>query len=360
MPSADTLALLPGEALFSWGDAMTWEEYELLVQRTLAPFAGRFELRSFAYRHPVRLQAHWPEHQRKETRVQLSYTQWGDPEAPLVICLGGIANTARRWDYLALALADRFNIVCFDWPGRGMSGWLPKEGDYTLATNVEALEQLLQHLDRSAASIIGSSLGGSTAMAFAAQHPGRVERLILNDIGPYMPAERRQRRAQAVAHHYIFKRPADLFRRLGASAKNDGPVTEDELLHNTYFQTQWSEEHGGRIYRHDPRALQAYAASAHVSIDQWADWHALRMPILVIHGLMSDALLSETVQEMLQKPGVVAMHVPETGHTPALSDAHQIHFVRAWLEGEAPSASFSCLLPPASPRHLFTAAKPAA
>lgn len=352
--------LIPGAEVFSWGDAMTWEDYELLVRGTLAPFDGQFELRSFAYRYPVRLQGHWPEHQRKETRIQLAYTQWGDPDAPLVICLGGIANTARRWDYLALDLADRFNVVCFDWPGRGMSGWLAKEGDYTLDTNVETLVQLLDHLDRPSASIIGSSLGGSTAMAFAAQHPGRVERLVLNDIGPYMPAERRRRRAQAVAHHYIFKRPSDLFRRLGASAKNEGPVTEAELLHNTYFQTQWSNEHGGRVYRHDPRALQAYAASATDSIDQWAEWQALDMPILVIHGLVSDALLLETVQEMVQKPGVIAMHVPETGHTPALSDAYQIHFVRTWLLGAGASGSFTCLLPPPTPRHLFTAAKPAA
>ena len=238
--------------------------------------------------------------------------------------------------------------------------WLAKEGDYTLDTNVETLAQLLDHLDQPSASIIGSSLGGSTAMAFAARHPGRVEKLVLNDIGPYMPAERRQRRAQAVAHHYIFKRPSDLFRRLGASAKNDGPVTEDELLHNTYFQTQWSAEHGGRVYRHDPRALQAYAADATGSIDQWDDWRTLDVPILVIHGLLSDALLLETVQQMLEKPGVVAMHVPETGHTPALSDAYQIHFVRAWLLGHGPDAPFTCLLPPATPRHLFTSAKPAA
>jgi len=358
--SVDLSPAIPGSTLFSWGDAMTWEEYELLVQRTLTPFDGRYELRSFAYRHPVRLQEHWPAHQRKETSVQLAYTQWGDPDAPLLICLGGIANTARRWDYLALDLSDQFNVICFDWPGRGMSGWLAKEGDYSLDTNVETLAQLLDHLDQPSATIIGSSLGGSTAMAFAARHPGRVEKLVLNDIGPYMPAERRQRRAQAVAHHYIFKRPSDLFRRLGASAKNDGPVTEDELLHNTYFQTQWSAEHGGRVYRHDPRALQAYAADATGSIDQWDDWRTLDLPILVIHGLLSDALLLETVQQMLEKPGVAAMHVPETGHTPALSDAYQIHFVRSWLLGHGPDAPFTCLLPPATPRHLFTSAKPAA
>ncbi|MCW2238725.1 alpha/beta fold hydrolase [Azospirillum canadense] len=347
---ADALSLL------SWGDAMTWEEYEIMVRRTAEPFEGQFEQRFFNYVHPTRLQGHWPSHQVKPTEVRMAYTDWGDPDGPLVICVGGIANTARRWDYMALGLCDDFHVVCLDWPGRGMSGWMPTQGDYSIATNVEVLRQLITHLDYERASIIGSSLGGSSAIAFCAEHPGVIDRLILNDIGPYIPAERRRRRAQAVARHYIFRRPADLFRRLGASAKNEGPVTEDELLHNTYYQTQWSDGHGGRIYRHDPRALQAYAEEAQDSLTQWEEWAGIDMPVLVIHGMLSDALLPDTVDEMIVKPGVTAMHVPDTGHTPALSDANQIHFLRSWILGEGPESHFTSLNPPATPRHLFGAA----
>jgi len=344
--------------LLSWGDAMTWEEFDLLVDRTTESFKEAFELCTFEYMHPIHLQDHWPEHQRKETPVRISYTDWGDIDAQVVVCVGGIANTARRWDYLALALSGDFRVICVDWPGRGMSAWMPTQGDYTLETNVEMMRQLLVYLDCGPAHFLGSSLGGSVGMALAARHPALVDRLILNDIGPYMPAERRRRRAQAVARHYVFRRPADLFRRLGAAAKNEGPVTEEELLHNTYFQTKWSDGHGGRVYRHDPRALQAYAEDATKSIDQWEDWALIDRSILVIHGMVSDALLPETVAEMTEKPGVMAMEVPKTGHTPALSDDYQIYFVLSWLLKEGPEASFTCLLPSASPRHLFGAPPP--
>lgn len=350
VPAADTPASL------SWGDAMTWAEFDLLVERTVVPFKDKFELRFFNYTHPVRLQGHWPSHQQKDTPVRISYTEWGDVDAPVLICVGGIANTARRWDYLANALSDDFRVICLDWPGRGMSGWMPTQGDYNLDTNVEVMRQLLSFLDCGRAHVLGSSLGGSVGMALCARFPELVDRLVLNDIGPYMPAERRRRRAQAVARHYAFRRPVELFRRLGAAAKNEGPVTEDELLHNTYFQTKWSDGHGGRIYRHDPRALQAYAEDAMNSIDQWADWGSIETPVLVIHGMLSDALLDETVAEMARKPGVMIMEVPETGHTPALSDANQIHFVQQWLRKQGPDGNFSCLLPPATPRHLFGAA----
>ncbi|WP_158047414.1 alpha/beta fold hydrolase [Skermanella pratensis] len=359
----DDLAVIPdgsgndgGFSLLSWGDAMTWDEYELLAGRTAAPFDGRFDQCFYNYIHPKRLQGHWPAHQVKDTPIRLAFTDWGDPDGPLVICVGGIANTARRWDYLALGLCEDFHVVCLDWPGRGMSGWMPSQGDYTIETNVEAMVQLLDYLDCPRASIIGSSLGGSVSMALAARRPDLVERLVLNDIGPYMPAERRRRRAEAVARHYVFRRPADLFRRLGASAKNEGPVTEDELLHNTFFQTKWSDGHGGRIYRHDPRALQAYAEEAQVSLDQREDWARLELPVLVLRGMVSDALLPETVEEMTAKPDVTAVFVPNTGHTPALSDVNQIHFVREWLLGRGPAHHFTCLNPPATPRHLFAGA----
>ncbi len=361
-PSQDVLPAVPVSSddadtlpFLSWRDAMTWEEFELLVDRTTVPFRDKFELCFFNYIHPLRLQDHWPEHQRKDTPIRMSYTDWGDIDAPAVICVGGIANTARRWDYLALALSEDFRVICLDWPGRGMSAWMPTQGDYTLDTNVEMVSQLLDHLDCGRVHFLGSSLGGSVAMALAARQSDRVGRLILNDIGPYMPAERRRRRAQAVARHYVFRRPMDLFRRLGAASKNEGPVTEEELLHNTYFQTKWSDGHGGRVYRHDPRALQAYAEGATESIDQWEDWAKIDAPVLVIHGMVSDALLDETVAQMTEKPGVTAMEVPKTGHTPALSDANQIHFVLQWLLGRGPEGSFTCLLPPAQPRHLFGA-----
>jgi len=363
IPSDDDTLLVPdgtGAGPQGWRDAMTWEEYELIIQRTIAPNEGRFDLCYFNYIHPVSLQGHWPERQRKATPVRLSYTSWGDPDAPTVVMIGGIANTARRWDFLAAALSQDhgFHAVCLDWAGRGMSAWMPWEGDYTQDCHVEQVRQFIEHLDCGQVSIIGSSLGGSTATALVARHPGLVKRLVLNDIGPFMPAERRRRRAEAVARHHVFDRPAALFRRTGASAKNEGPVTEDELIHNTYFQTMWSDSHNGRVYRHDIRALQAYAKSAQDSLNQWDDWARLDIPVLVIHGMVSDALLPETVAEMIRKEGVTLMEVPDTGHTPALSDRNQIHFVCDWLANGTPEGHFSCLNPPTPPRHLFDGPPP--
>jgi hypothetical protein len=67
-----------------------------------------------------------------------------------------------------------------------------------------------------------------------------------------------QRRSDTLARHYVFRDPADLLRKIGASQKNDGPISDDIRFNVTFHQTKWSDEEGGRVYRHDVRALQAF------------------------------------------------------------------------------------------------------
>jgi pimeloyl-ACP methyl ester carboxylesterase len=100
----------------------------------------------------------------------------------------------------------------------------------------------------------------------------------------------------------------------------------------TFHQTKWSDEEGGRVYRHDVRALQAFRDDAQASLDQWNLWKKVRCPVLLIHGMMSDALLPPTIRRMREETKSIAiMHVPDTGHTPVLSDRNQNWFIHEWL-----------------------------
>ena len=78
--------------------------------------------------------------------VKVAFTEWGDPVNPIMVCVGGVANTAMRFNYLSADLEQRFRVVNMDWVGRGRSGWMADEGDYSLATYVEQLRQLIDHL----------------------------------------------------------------------------------------------------------------------------------------------------------------------------------------------------------------------
>ena len=307
-----------------------WDEYMALAKRVIQRFDQKFDLRHFDYHHPVRLQKCGPRF-RKPYPVKVAYTDWGDAANPTVLCCGGVANTAMRFNYLASDLEPHFRIVCMDWVGRGRSGWMADQRDYSLATYVEQLRQMIDHLGGGPVILLGSSLGGSAAIELAARHPRMVSRLILNDIGPYIPKKRRQRRAQTLARHYVFRDPADLLRKIGASQKNDGPVSDDIRFNVTFHQTRWSDEESGRVYRHDVRALQEYRVDAQEALDQWALWKKVHCPVLLIHGMLSDALLEPTIKRMKLDAGVTVMHVPDTGHTPVLSDRNQNWFIHEWL-----------------------------
>ena len=311
----------------------TWDEYMALAKRIVGRFHDRFDLRHFDYMHPERLQRRTALRFRKSYPVKVAYTEWGEPDRPVVVCVGGVANTAMRFNYLAADLASHFRVICMDWVGRGRSAWMADEHDYSLATYVEQLFQLIDHLDAGPVILLGSSLGGSAALEVAARHPRKVSRLVLNDIGPHIPKKRRQRRAQTLARHYVFRDPADLLRKIGASQKNDGPISDDIRFNVTFHQTKWSDEEGGRVYRHDVRALQSYREDAQQNLDQWRLWEKIRCPVLVVHGMLSDALLPATLKRMQVNPNVAVMHVPDTGHTPVLSDRNQNWFVRDWLLG---------------------------
>ncbi len=310
-----------------------WTEYVALASQVVGRFHDQYKLEHFDYHHPTRLQPGTTRRLKRPYRASVAYTDWGPPDAPLVICCGGVASVAMRFNYLASDLSDDFRVVCMDWVGRGRSGWLAAEEDYSLATYAEQLRQLIVHLGGGPITVLGSSLGGSAAIEVAARHPKLIDRLILNDVGPHIPARRRRRRADTLARHYVFREPSDMLRRVGASQKNDGPVSDDIRFNLTFHQTRWSDEEGGRIYRHDVRALQAYRRDAQRSLKQWELWKQVRCPLLLVHGVQSDALFEPTIRRMARGKDITMMHLPDTGHAPLLADRNQIGFLRDWLLG---------------------------
>jgi len=310
-----------------------WNEYIGVASQVVGRFHGQYRLGHFDYHHPTRLQPGTTRRLKRPYKVNVAYADWGPPGAPLIVCCGGVASVAMRFNYLASDLNDSFRLVCMDWVGRGRSGWLAAEGDYSLATYAEQLRQMIEHLGGGPVTVLGSSLGGSAAIEVAARHPKLIDRLILNDVGPHIAARRRRRRADTLARHYVFRDPADMLRRVGAAQKNDGPVSDDIRFNLTFHQTRWSDDEGGRVYRHDVRALQAYRRDAQKSLRQWEQWKQVRCPVLLIHGMQSDALFEPTIRRMSRGKQFTLMHLPDTGHAPLLADRNQSWFMRDWLLG---------------------------
>ncbi len=313
---------------------MHWEQYEILVRgmhQSIHTWPARHR---FAYRHPIALQNN-PFSVGKEFTVPIAYSDLGGDGLPLV-AIGGLINVAQRFDFLAMDVTPAIRAIGLDLSGRGHSGWMMEISDYAMETYIEQLHQFLNYMEFESCALLGSSLGGSTAIAFAARYPHRVSRIVLNDSTPYIPRERRQRRAAAVARHYVFSTPAQLFRRTGIATKHKGPVTDAAALHYADSVTCWSDNESGRVYRHDLRALLAYRAQASQSLDIWDEWDQVNCPILLLHGTESDATLLESIDRMRYKKNLSVIHVHKTGHTPSLSDGILNEHIVQWLLDDRP------------------------
>jgi pimeloyl-ACP methyl ester carboxylesterase len=110
--------------------------------------------------------------------LQLHYLEWSGG-APAVLCLPGITANAHAFAGLAEELSPRVRVVAMDLRGRGESDKPPT--GYTMAAHVADTVGLLDALDISRGVVIGWSLGAKIALALAATHPDRVERLVLLD-----------------------------------------------------------------------------------------------------------------------------------------------------------------------------------
>ena len=101
-----------------------------------------------------------------------------------VILIHGLADNVAIWDPVIPALAARFRVIALDQIGFGRSD--KPLLNYRVSTLVDFLDVFLTELKIERASLVGNSLGGWVAAAYALAHPERVERLVLSDAAGYV------------------------------------------------------------------------------------------------------------------------------------------------------------------------------
>ena len=95
-----------------------------------------------------------------------------------VIFLHGIGGHLEAYAKNIVALSERFHTIAYDFIGHGLSD--KPVVDYSPPMLVAHLAQLMDALGLTRSHLCGESLGGWVAGLFAAEHPSRVQRLVLN------------------------------------------------------------------------------------------------------------------------------------------------------------------------------------
>ncbi len=111
--------------------------------------------------------------------MRLHLHEWGDRDAPPVVCLHGVSTHGRRFRRLAEDhLARRFRVLAPDLRGHGYSDWEPP---WSIATHVDDVLETLVEADVERAAWIGHSFGGRLVLELCAVAPELVERAALLD-----------------------------------------------------------------------------------------------------------------------------------------------------------------------------------
>lgn len=263
---------------------------------------------------------------------RMSYTVFGDEHAArTIICVHGLTRNGRDFDVLAKALSENARVICPDVLGRGQSEWLDDPETYAVPTYVGHMLQLIHHLGVSKVDWIGTSMGGLIGLGVASLETSPIERLILNDVGPFLPKEALSRIGTYLGLQLTFENMGQLETHLRQIHAPFGPLTDEQWAHLAKFSAR-TEADGSIVLSYDPKIAEPFKGAEAEDVNLWTLWDEVRCPTLVIRGDESDLLLKETASEMTGRgPKATLLEITGVGHAPALMDQHQIDQVRAWL-----------------------------
>lgn len=252
---------------------------------------------------------------------------------PTLVFLPGLGGTTRYWRSRVMPLADTHRLVLVDMLGFGRS---PKPWTtYSVGRHVAELHRVLA--EHGPLTLVGHSFGATVALAYTAQYPAQVRRLVLVSVPYYGSMERARQHFRAgrslegyVATNILLAVVACVVTRrvLGRALpflmRNLPREVAEDLVQHTWRSSTSTLWEG--IYHHDPAASAARLP--------------VGLPVLLLHG-EHDATAPLPGAEQLAAilPTADLQVLPRVDHHPLLrAPAWCLTALRAFLAAETSSA----------------------
>ena len=233
--------------------------------------------------------------------------RWGDGEPEVVFIHGGAQN-AHTWDTVNMALGR--STLCVDLPGHGRSDWHPEQ-DYHPHQLADDVAVAVAALAPQAALVVGMSLGGMTANALAARHPGLARRLLIVDVTPGTTAEKAKHITDFVNGPQTFPSFAEILERtMQFNPTRSESSMRRGIVHNAHRLTDGSWRWN---YDRERRRERAEVARSEL----WADVEATTQPYLLVRGMAEGTVVDDgDVAELLRRrPDAEVVEVQGAGHS---------------------------------------------
>ena len=272
-----------------------------------------------------------------EIRAQEIAVRIWHPQAPrTLVAWHGLARHGGDFAGLARELGPGWRILAPDTPGRGLSSWsLFPAHDYLYDRYAQLALALLDHFQLRQVAWLGTSMGGLLGMMLAASEQGgdRIERLVINDVGPELETEGLADLASYFAVPHTFPTFGALLHEVKSHYTGFGIDNEDDWRRLALGSARRLAD-GSWTFHYDPRITEQFFHDT--PRDLWADWRAIHCPTMVIRGEFSPLLSEATVERMGEiHPDMTSLTAAGCGHAPLLDRASQVAPIREFLEGSA-------------------------
>jgi esterase len=252
--------------------------------------------------------------------LRLHHLEWGDVSSPALVCVHGLGGNGHAFDGLARRMVGRYRVIAVDVRGRGDSAWATDK-QYSVPVYATDLEGIVDQLGLEKFTLLGTSMGGRIAMEYASRHPERLERLVINDIGPDAEAgsDRITQNQANVPESFASLEEAAAY-RAGTSSVSKNLPSEVQVERMGYDLRKGQD---GRFYwKHDPEWQRQRATGGTPTYGYlWDALKAFEAPTLVLWGTASDVLSEGQALRMVEtlKRGAL-VPVPGVGHAPTLNE----------------------------------------
>ena len=116
--------------------------------------------------------------------VRLVCHESGAADTPALVLLHGLGDDGGVWEAVGAEFARHYRVLAIDLRGHGLSDW---PGTYSFELMRDDVLGVLDQLGLDRVNLLGHSMGGTVAYLIAEKEPGRIDRLILEDVPPPYP-----------------------------------------------------------------------------------------------------------------------------------------------------------------------------
>jgi pimeloyl-ACP methyl ester carboxylesterase len=151
-----------------------------------------------------------------------------------IVLLHGTASSLHTWDDWSKELLKTNRVIRMDLPAFGLTG-PNKTADYSIKAYTSFLNDLLTKLHVEKFYLAGNSLGGNIAWNYAAEHPDKVEKLVLLDASGLptnkpQPAIFKMAKTPFLNSLFLYVTPKFFIKKNMEEVYADGSKITDELV----------------------------------------------------------------------------------------------------------------------------------